>query len=467
MTLRVQDRFDVDIEGIAFGGNGVVRIDGMTVFVEGGIPKDRVRIRIVQKKRRYAVARIVDIIEPSPDRISPPCSYAGVCGGCALQAVRPQMQLVFKQRHIIESLQHIGRIPDPMVLEPMASPLTWGYRNKVEWTCSPRRWVEAADMDRAAVPAIGFHAPRIFSKVIDMEACLLVPEVGNRIYRAIRSAVFSSGLPMYDQTTHEGFWRFVMLRHSVQEDRWMVNLITSREDRDAMRSLTERLGNAYPEISTIVNNITAKKAQIAVGEQEAIWMGPGYLSERIGGLAFRISANSFFQTNTRGAGLLYDTVAAFADLQGNETVLDLYTGTGTIAMVLAGRAKRVIGVELAPSSVVDAIANAERNDIRNCNFLQGDIRKVYPALTEPVHLVVLDPPRSGLHPDVVKHLLQHGPERMIYVSCNPATLARDVAMLADRYELSRVQPIDMFPHTYHIESVSLLQRRPFERRTEW
>jgi len=463
MTLRVQDTFDVDIDGMAFGGNGVVRIGGMTVFVEGGIPKDRVRIRIVQKKRRYAVARIVDIVEPSPDRIVPPCPYAGVCGGCTMQAVRPEMQLVFKHRHIVESLQHIGRVSDPPVLEPIASPLLWGYRNKVEWTCSPRRWVEAGDLDRTSVPAIGFHAPRVFSKVIDMEACMLVPEAGNRIYRATRSAVFSSGLPMYDQTGHDGFWRFVMLRHSVLEDRWMVNLITSREEPDAMRRMTEHLQNDFPEILTIVNNITAKKAQIAVGERETIRMGPGYLNERIGGLTFRISANSFFQTNTRGAGLLYDAVSAFADLQGNETVLDLYTGTGTIAMVLAGRAKRVIGVELAPSSIVDAIANADRNGIRNCTFLQGDIRKVYPSLRETVHLVVLDPPRSGLHPDVVKHLLLNGPERMVYVSCNPATLARDVSMLADRYELQRVQPIDMFPHTYHIESVSLLQRKPSAR----
>lgn len=463
MTLRVQDTFDVAVDGMAFGGNGVVRIDGMTVFVEGGIPKDRVRIRIVQKKRRYAVARIVDIVEPSPDRITPPCPYAGGCGGCAMQAVRSPMQLVFKHRHIVDSLQHIGGISDPPVLEPIASPLAWGYRNKVEWTCSPRRWVEAGDLDRASVAAIGFHAPRVFSKVIDMEACLLVPETGNRIYRAIRSAVFSSGLPMYDQTVHDGFWRFVMLRHSVLEDRWMVNLITSREEPDAMRRMTERLQNHFPQISTIVQNITAKKAQIAVGEREVIWMGPGYLNERIGGLAFRVSANSFFQTNSRGAELLYATVSAFADLQGNETVLDLYTGTGTIAMVLAGRAKRVIGVELAPSSVIDAMANAERNGVRNCIFLQGDIRKVYPSLRETVDLVVLDPPRSGLHPDVVKHLLGSGPERMVYVSCNPATLARDVSMLADRYALRRVQPIDMFPHTYHIESVSLLQRKQAAR----
>lgn len=463
MTLRVQDRFEVDIEGMAFGGNGVVRIDGMTVFVEGGIPKDRVRIRIVQKKRRYAVARIVDIVEPSPDRVVPPCPYAEVCGGCAMQAVRPEMQLVFKHRHMVESLQHIGRIPDPPVLEPIASPLSWGYRNKVEWTCSPRRWVEAGDLDRTSVPAIGFHAPRVFSKVIDMEACLLVPEAGNRMFRAIRSAVLSSGLPMYDQTVHEGFWRFLMLRHSVLEDRWMVNLITSREDPDAMRLMAERLGKDFPEISTVVNNITAKKAQIAVGERETIWMGPGYLTERIGGLVFRVSANSFFQTNTRGAELLYDTVVAFADLQGDETVLDLYTGTGTIAMMIAKRAGRVIGVELAQSSVIDAIANTERNDVRNCTFLQGDIRRVYPSITEPVRLVVLDPPRSGLHPDVVKHLLQNGPERLVYVSCNPATLARDVSMLADRYGLCSVQPIDMFPHTYHIESVSLLQRKPSAR----
>lgn len=460
MGLRVHDIADVFIEGMAFGGNGIAHVGGMTVFVEGGIAQDRARIRIVQKKRRYALARVLEVIEPSAYRVDPPCVYADCCGGCSLQSMRLDVQRQFKKSHVIESLQHIGKIKEPPVLEPIASPLALGYRNKVEWTCSPLRWVAEGSDDSALQPGIGFHAPRVFSKVIDMEACLLVPETGNDMYRAIRSIILSSELPVYDQKRHEGFWRFVMLRHSVFEDRWMVNVITSRQENGISMRMAGQLQECFPAIGTIVNNVTSKKAQIAVGEAETVLSGPGYLRERIGELEFRISANSFFQTNTRGAEILYETVAAFADLQGDETVLDLYCGTGAIALYLANRAKAIVGIELAPSAVADASANARRNGIENCTFFQGDIRKAYPALPDRPDVIVLDPPRSGLHPDIVKHLLQNGPGRIVYVSCNPTTLARDAAMLAGRYALTRIQPIDMFPHTYHIESVAALVRLP-------
>jgi 23S rRNA (uracil1939-C5)-methyltransferase len=260
-------------------------------------------------------------------------------------------------------------------------------------------------------------------------------------------------------STHQGFWRFLVLRHSVDRDCWMVNIVTSEENPAQLRPLADLLIKAHPQVVSVVNNITASKAGVAVGEREIQLAGEAFITDRIGEFEFELSANSFFQTNTRGARRLYDTVKAFAGLTGSETVLDLYCGTGTIAIYLAPGAERVIGMELAPSAIADAQRNCRRNRIDNCRFVAGDIRRQLPQVDIRPDVMIIDPPRSGMHPDVVKQVLAMAPPKIVYVSCNPATMARDVVLMKDVYQVLEVQPVDMFPHTFHIESVARLVRK--------
>jgi 23S rRNA (uracil1939-C5)-methyltransferase len=306
---------------------------------------------------------------------------------------------------------------------------------------------------------LGLHVPGTFHKVIDTRVCLLQPGLGNRILAEIRDGIRSSQRPVYGLRSHEGFWRFAVLRSSTDSGRWLVNLVTAYEDPGVVNALARRLRAEFPEIAGIVNNVTARRAGIAVGEFERPVAGDSCLRDRIGGFEFEISANSFFQTNTRSAERLYAVVAAYAGLDGSETVLDLYSGTGTIPILLAGRCREVIGIEMVASAVADARTNCRINAIGNCRFLLGDIQECLPGLEVRPDVVVIDPPRTGMAGEVVQALLRLAPGRIVYVSCNPTTLARDLALLQPDYQAVEIQPIDMFPHTFHVESVARLERR--------
>jgi 23S rRNA (uracil1939-C5)-methyltransferase len=301
--------------------------------------------------------------------------------------------------------------------------------------------------------------PAVFHKVLDIASCLLQPDEGNRILSDIRDYLRSSDLPMYCPRSHQGFWRFVMLRHSVAYDNWMVNIITAADNRSAVQPLADILVSHHPRIISVVNNITARKAGISAGEYEILLYGCAHLRDRLCGYAFDISANSFFQTNSRGAQILYRTVLAYAGLTGNETVFDLYCGTGTIAICLSKYCRRIVGFDIVDAAIRDAENNCRINGISNCTFFRGDIRTSLSETAIRPDVMVMDPPRDGLHKDVVQQVLNLLPERIIYVSCNPATLARDLAVLKDAYHVMEVQPVDMFPHTFHIESVARLERR--------
>ena len=293
----------------------------------------------------------------------------------------------------------------------------------------------------------GCMCPGTFHKVLDTRACLLQPKMGNRILDVVRTYMLASDRPVYGLRTHEGFWRFLMLRHSAAHDRWMVNIVTASEDRDAVMPLAELILAQIPEVVSVVNNITARRSGVAIGEREIHLAGEPVLTDRIGDFEFEISANSFFQTNTRGAQKLYATVGRYAALKGDETVLDLYCGTGTIAIWLARQAREVIGLELVESAVIDARKNCRTNGIDNCRFVLGDIKDTLETIDTVPDLLVIDPPRAGMHKDVVRQVLALGPEKIVYVSCNPATLARDVLELKEAYAVEAVQPVDMFPHT--------------------
>jgi 23S rRNA (uracil1939-C5)-methyltransferase len=363
---------------------------------------------------------------------------------------------------VAEALAHIGQMEAVPVHETIPSKRLFGYRNKMEFSCSDRRWVLPDEMDRDDLDrsfALGLHVPGTYNKVIDTEVCLLHPTLGNDLLAYIRQAIRRSELAPYGLKSHTGYWRFVMLRNSAFYGQWMVNIVTSYENTKAMEPLAHQLMEQYPDVVSVVNNITARKSSVAIGESEVLVAGQPFLKERIGSFEFIISANSFFQTNSVGAQTLYDKAKEYAELQGHETVLDLYSGTGTIAIYLADLAKHIIGIEQVESAVRNAERNCRINHVSNCRFVQGDIKDKLPQLSEKPQVVVIDPPRAGMHKDVIQQVLRLVPDRIVYVSCNPASLARDAALLSEAYDLLEVQPVDMFPHTYHIEAVAKLVRR--------
>lgn len=462
MGLRKGQEVELEITDIAFGGRGFAKVDGFAVFVDQAVPEDRARVRIYRKKRNYGEARIIELLRLSPHRVDAPCRYSGYCGGCKWQFLDYEKQLEYKRRHVSESLEHIGLIHGTPVHPTLPSERIFGYRNKMEFSFSDRRWLMPDELGREDIPfgfALGLHVPGTFHKVLDTEACLLQPELGNQIMDEVRGFVKASDKPVYGLKSHEGFWRFLMLRHSFARDEWMVNLITAEEDRPAVQPLAEALRAKFSNIVSVVNNITARKAGVAIGEYEIQLSGASALTDRIGRFDFEISANSFFQTNTAGAEKLYETVRNYAELTGEETLFDLYCGTGAIAITLSDSARRIIGIELAESAVADAAGNCRLNGVDNCTFIAGDIRDRLVGIEEQPEVMIIDPPRAGMHADVANGVLEKAPRRIVYVSCNPATLARDLLVLKERYRVLEVQPVDMFPHTYHIESVAKLERR--------
>lgn len=462
MGVKKGQILELDVDRIAFGGKGLCRVDGMAVFVDQAVPGDRVSARIVKKKKSYAEARVLELIEMSAHRVQAPCPYSGICGGCKWQFLDYNQQLICKRQHVEEALAHIGGIKDVRVHPTLASDRIFGYRNKMEFSCAERRWLLSEEMGRDDVDtgmALGLHVPGTFYKVLDIEACLLQPDLGNAILSDVRQYIRNSSLPVYGLRSHEGFWRFLVLRHSAALDQWMVNIVTASENVAQVQPLADQLIQKYDRVVSVVNNITARKSGVAIGEREIRLCGEAVLVDRIGDCAFELSANSFFQTNTLGARRLYDTAKDYAGLTGTERVVDLYCGAGTIAIYLAHMAREVIGLEIVENAVADAQRNGLRNGVENCRFMAGDIRDTLARVDVQPEVMIIDPPRAGMHQDVVGQVLAMAPGRIVYVSCNPATMARDIALLKDAYEVMEVQPVDMFPHTYHIESVARLVRR--------
>jgi 23S rRNA (uracil1939-C5)-methyltransferase len=462
MTIKKGQQFETEITDMAFGGKGLTRIDGMAVFVDQAIAGDHATIRIVKKRKAYAEARMIELLRPSADRVSAPCPYSGFCGGCKWQFLKYEKQLAYKRQHVAESIAHIGLIRGVPVHPTIPSIPTFAYRNKMEFSCSDRRWLLPEEMGKDGIDrdfAIGLHVPGTFYKVIDTKACLLQPDLGNSILEDVRAYIKSSQKPVYGLHSHVGFWRFLVLRHSVAFNQWMVNIVTAASDRKELQPLADLIFKKYPEVVSVINNITARKAGVAIGESEETMVGESCISDKIGSFEFDISANSFFQTNTRGAKRLYDVVKDYAALKGRETVLDLYSGAGTIPIVLAESAREVIGIEIVESAVENADYNCKKNKIDNCSFIKGDIKICLPQIRQRPDVLIIDPPRVGMHKDVVRQVLDMAPARIVYVSCNPATLARDLGMMKDSYRVEEVQPVDMFPHTYHVEAVARISRK--------
>ncbi|MBW1777854.1 MAG: 23S rRNA (uracil(1939)-C(5))-methyltransferase RlmD, partial [Deltaproteobacteria bacterium] len=349
---------DIDITAMASDGRGIGRIDGLAVFVNYAVPGDQARVVIVKKRRNYAEARLLELLTPSACRVDPPCPYFGFCGGCRWQHIVYDQQLVYKRQQVADALERIAGLAGVPVHPVVPSPAVYGYRNKMEFSCSDRRWLFPEEMEKPDVTsdfALGLHIPGTFDKIIDIQQCLLQPAPGNAILKTIRALIRASGAPPYGLKTHTGFWRFVTLRRSGDSGRWMVNLVTAEEDLFVVQPVADDLTVRHPEILSVVNNITARKAGIAAGEREIPLAGPPRITDRLGPYVFHISANAFFQVNTPAAETLFSAVKRYAALTGKETVLDLYAGTGAIAITLSGSAGSVVGMEIVPEAVEDAL----------------------------------------------------------------------------------------------------------------
>ncbi len=483
--LKHGDELIVQVEGAAFEGKTIARSEGLVIFVEGAVPGDTVRVRILKAKKNYAEAKVVSLEQPSPHRVVPRCKHFGSCGGCKWQHVDYQKQLLFKQQHVVDSFERIGGFSNPNVLSIIGSDDIFFYRNKMEYSFSDKEWIESkpplvessspdsfeirnSNLDSGNPKSeihLGLHVPQRYDKVLEITECHLQSSTSNEILNFVRSFARRENLPVYSSDANEGYWRFLVIRESKRTKETMVNLVTFEDRPELMKRLTEDLIAAVPAVTTVVNTINSKKAQIAFGESSKVYAGPGVIRERLGDLFFTISASSFFQTNTTQAERLYSVAKRFGALRKSDVVWDLYSGTGSIALFVSDAVHQVIGVESVADAVKDAEQNARANEITNCTFVLGDLkdrltkdRGWFESHPNP-DVMIIDPPRSGMHPKVVEEILEIAPERIVYVSCNPVTQARDVKILAAKYDVAALQPVDMFPHTYHIENVAQLLRR--------
>lgn len=447
---RRGDTLELIVDDLAFGGEGVGRVDGYVVFVRGGLPGDRLRVTVTEARGRYGRGAIEAVLTPSPDRVEAPCPYFGRCGGCRLQHLAYRAQLAFKEKQVRDCLTRLGGLP-PFELRPIVpAPDVYGYRNKMEFTVAGPR------------STVGLHAAERYDVVLDIERCLLQSETMNALLDEFRRQVRARDLPVWDPQSERGLLRFVTVREGRRTGEAMVNVVVAAPDVQAVMPIAEALRQRVPTTASVLLNVNAKKASVAIGSEEHLLLGRDQITESLDGVSFQISANSFFQTNTEQAERLFAIVAEACALQGHETVLDLYSGTGAISLLLARRAARVYGIELSAAAVADAVRNARANAIPNCTFLAGEVRHVLPTLMREgvrAEVVVADPPRAGFHPRALAALATLMPGRIVYVSCNPATLARDIGDLARQgYRPEWVQPVDMFPQTPHIEAVARLSR---------
>jgi 23S rRNA (uracil1939-C5)-methyltransferase len=463
---------DLCIEKLAFGGKALGRVDGFVVFVDHALPGQTVRVRITRKKSRFAEARVLQLLAQSPAYAPPFCPHFGVCGGCQWQDLAYEEQLHWKRLHVQECLQHLAGVTPGDILPTVASPHQQYYRNKMEFAFAPRAWLPSGDPAAAnRAPgggcALGLHVGASTDQIFNLEHCFLQSTQSPAIVQEVRRGCGQSGLAAYNTRTQRGSWRFLVLREGKRTGQTLAHLITTDQGNPvAVEALAAHLQARFPDITTLVHSRRRAKAQVATGEDSRTLWGPGYIEEQLGHLRLRISANSFLQTNTAATEGLYDAVSRLGEFTGAETIWDLYCGAGSIALYLAAQVDRVVGFELVAAAVNDAYGNCRLNGLNNCQFLAGDLKeRLREALRAgPRHqprpdVVITDPPRAGLHSQVVQALREIAPRRILYVSCNPATLARDLGLLEDRYAIVTIQPFDLFPHTSHIECVARLDRR--------
>lgn len=460
---------NIEITGVAAEGKALVRIDDIVTFVPNCVPGDIVDLQITKKKHSFMEAKVLRVVQPSPVRCQARCKHFGVCGGCKWQILPYEEQLKYKQQQIVDNLTRIGKVELPQISPILGSKHIYEYRNKLEFTCADRKWfpwevIEAAGgLDKVdSTYGLGFHIPNCFDKVLDIEECHLMSEINNRIRNSVRTYAREHELTFYNEHTHEGLLRTLILRNNHKGELMLIvcfgaGLEPEQANHAAAMSLLEYLHNEFPEIISLLY-VENTKFNDTIGDLDVkTYFGQDYIIEEMEGLQFKVGPKSFYQTNTEQAYELYKVAREFAELGGDELVYDLYTGTGTIANFVSRKAKQVIGIEYVPEAIEDAKINSKINKIKNTLFFAGDMKNIlnndFVAKYGRPDVIITDPPRAGMHEDVVNVILNAEPKRIVYVSCNPATQARDLALLDAKYKVTKVQPVDMFPHTQHVENV--------------
>jgi len=461
---------DITVIDIAEEGKGVGKKDDLVLFIEKAIPGDVVDVEVLRKKKNLAEARISHLKEASKYRVNPFCAHFGVCGGCKWQHMDYEGQLFYKQKSVENALSRIGKV-DVSEMEPiLASRQTRYYRNKLEYTFSNKRWFTTGDMtseDALETNALGFHVPLRFDKVLDVAHCYLQADPSNAIRNGLREFTLKQQISYYDLRSHEGALRNLVVR-TANTGNLMVMVVFAYATEEQIESVMHYLKENFPQITSLLYMINQKKNDTIFDQEVLVYSGADHIVEKMPVndgetefLQFKIGVKSFYQTNSEQAYQLYKIARDFAGFKGNERVYDLYTGTGTIANFVARQVKEVIGVEYVPSAIADAKENARINGVKNTRFFAGDMKDVltddFVAEQGKPDVIITDPPRAGMHPDVVTCLLRIEAPKIVYVSCNAATQARDLAMLADKYKVKRIKPVDMFPHTQHVENVVLLE----------
>ena len=455
----------VQIIDIGAEGKAIAKVEGIVVFTTGVLPGDIVDLQVTKKREKYQEARVIRIRVDSPDRIPPFCDHFEVCGGCKWQYLTYDKQLYYKQKQVSDQLKRIGRVVVPEIIPIKGSANSTFYRNKLEFTFSNRRWLtldeirsgdQFEDMD-----VLGFHVQGMFDKVLNVNKCWLQPDPSNSIRNTVKDYAIENELPFYDLRNKEGFLRNLIIRTtSIGELMVIVNFFS--ENIEKREALLNFLYSKFPEITSLQYVINQKGNDTITDQELLVFKGRDHIIEEMEGLKFIIGPKSFYQTNSQQAYQLYKIARDFAGLNGNEVVYDLYTGTGTIACFVASKASKVIGIEYVPEAIADAKINAQNNGIVNTKFFAGDMKDILTTdfISEHGHpdVIITDPPRAGMHEEVVNALLFASPARIVYVSCNPATQARDISMLSHNYQVTKVQPVDMFPHTHHVENVVLLEK---------
>ena len=440
--------------------------DGKTVLVSGAIPGDTVNARVKKAKSKYYEAEMVEILEPSPFRIEPECIHFGACGGCKWQNMSYEKQLEFKQNEVLNNIKRIGGIEDVECIPILGGEEHYFYRNKMEFSFSNARWLTSeeikSDTEIDNKNALGFHIPGQWSKILDLKECYLQEAPSNEIRLAIRDYAIKNNLDFFDLRNQEGFLRTLMLRQNSKGE-WMILIQFFREEKENRENLLNFILDKFPQIKTLLYAINPKGNDSVYDLDIQTYFGEGFIFEEMDGLKFKIGPKSFFQTNYKQALNLYRKTLEFADIQENHVVYDLYTGTGTIAQYMARHAKKVIGIEAVQEAIDAAIENAELNGLNNCTFYCGDMKEVFTeeflAQHPKADVLITDPPRDGMHPKVIEQILKLSPERIVYVSCNSATQARDLALMKEHYNVVKILPVDMFPQTHHVENIALLIKK--------
>jgi 23S rRNA (uracil1939-C5)-methyltransferase len=453
---------NIQVIDIAEEGKGVGKADDLVIFIDKAVPGDVVDVELLRRKKKFYEGRIQNIVKPSQHRTEPFCKHFGVCGGCKWQHLNYDAQLLFKQKSVVDALQRLAKV-DTSVIEPiLGSKETSYYRNKLEYTFSDKRWLTDGDMrsdEEMEMNALGYHIPGRFDKILDIEHCYLQADPSNDIRNKVREYALANKISFYNLKNHEGSLRNLIIRTSSTGE-LMVIVVFAYVEEDQIQGMMQFISNEFKSLKSLLYIINQKKNDTIFDQDIHVFEGVDHIFENMNGLKFKIGPKSFYQTNSDQAFELYKITKDFAGFKGDELVYDLYTGAGTIANFIAGSVKSVVGIEYVPTAIEDAKINSEINSIKNTSFFAGDMKDILNAEFIHIHgkpnVIITDPPRAGMHADVVKRILEMEAEKIVYVSCNAATQARDIALMKDKYEVSRIRPVDMFPHTQHVENVVLL-----------